>query len=592
MRSKLSVRRKSHKDHLDLEKARTGIDGFDEITGGGLPKGRPTLICGGPGCGKTLFASEFLVRGATEFDEPGVFVSFEETENELTKNVASLGFDLAKLQSQRKIILEHVYIERSEITETGEYDLEGLFVRLGHAIDSIGAKRVVLDTIEVLFASLGDDGILRAEIRRLFRFLKEKGVTALITAERGEGNLTRYGIEEYVSDCVISLDHRVHEQLTTRRLRVIKYRGSSHGTNEYPFLIRSKGFSVMPVTTMGLQATASEIRVSSGISQLDEMLEGKGYFSGSTIMVTGPTGCGKSSFASHFLESVCSHGKRSIYFSFEESAAQIVRNMKSIGIDLSTWEKKGLLKFDATRPSYYGLEMHLAQSIKLIEEFKPSAVVIDPLTDLTSIGSANEVKLMLSRLIDYLKNKGITAVITGLRSATDVSTDDDSTGISSLIDTWVCLNWVHSAGERNRTISIVKSRGMDHSNQVREFLLTKTGSQLVDIYLGTAGVLTGSMRVSQEAKDLAEAHARSQEVAHLTAQLEAKRKFYTAQASALDAELKAAEAELLKALSQSKLKEERAKLDRIDMAASRKKKNSKNYPKVQNASRNGSEHGL
>lgn len=571
MSSKKKAPKKSFNDRVVLEKTRTGIDGFDEITGGGLPKARPTLICGGPGCGKTLFASEFIVRGATEFDEPGVFISFEETENELTKNVSSLGFDLDKLQRQKKVILDHIYIERSEITETGEYDLEALFVRLGHAIDSIGAKRVVLDTIEVLFASLGDDGILRAEIRRLFRFLKQKGVTALITAERGEGNLTRFGIEEYVSDCVISLDHRVHEQLTTRRLRVIKYRGTSHGTNEYPFLIRSKGFSVMPVTTMGLQATASENRVSSGISQLDEMLEGKGYFLGSTIMVTGPAGCGKSSFASHFLESVCRSGKRSIYFSFEESASQIIRNMKSIGIDLATWEKKGVLIFDATRPSYYGLEMHLAQSIKLIEEFKPSAVVIDPLTDLTSIGSANEVKLMLSRLIDYLKNKGITAVITGLRSATDINADD-STGISSLIDTWIALNWVHSAGERNRTIAIIKSRGMDHSNQVREFLLTRSGSVLVDIYLGSAGVLTGSMRVSQEAKDLAEAHARSQEVAHLTAQLEAKRKFYTAQASALEADLKAAEAELLKALSQSKLKEERAKLDRIDMATSRKKK--------------------
>jgi len=556
-----------------LEKSRTGIDGFDEITGGGLPKGRPTLICGGPGCGKTLFCSEFLVRGAIEFGEPGVYVTFEETESELVKNVTSLGFDLAKLQRQKKIILEHVYIERSEITETGEYNLEGLFIRLGHAIDSIGAKRVVLDTIEVLFASLGDDGVLRAEIRRLFRFLKEKGVTAVITAERGEGNLTRYGIEEYVSDCVISLDHRVHEQLTTRRLRVVKYRGSEHGTNEYPFLIGSKGFSVMPVTTMGLQASASEARVSSGIPQLDEMLEGKGYFAGSTVMVTGPAGCGKSSFASHFLESVCRSGKRSLYFSFEESPLQIIRNMKSIGIDLGIWEKKGLLKFDATRPSYYGLEMHLAQSIKLIEEFKPTAVAIDPLTDLTTIGSINEVKLMLARLIDFLKNKGITTILTGLRTVSDTNNDKE-TDISSLIDTWIALNWVHSAGERNRSISIIKSRGMDHSNQVREFLLTKNGSRFADVYLGSAGVLTGSMRVTQEAKDFAEAQARAQEVSHLTAQLEAKRKFYAAQALALDAELKAAEVELMKALSQSKLKDERAKLDRIDMAESRRRKGS------------------
>lgn len=556
---------------VPLQKSRTGINGFDNITGGGLPKGRPTLICGGPGCGKTLFASEFLVRGATLFNEPGVFVSFEETESELIANVKSLGFDLAKLQRQGKVILEHVFLERSEITETGAYDLEALFARLGHAIDSIGAKRVALDTIEVLFASLGDTGILRSEIRRLFRFLKDKGVTVVITAERGEGSLTRYGIEEYVSDCVISLDHRVHEQLTTRRLRLVKYRGSAHGTDEYPFLIRSNGFSVMPVTTMGLHTYASNLRLSSGIPQLDEMLEGKGYFSGSTVMVTGPSGSGKSTFASHFLESVCERGKRCLYFSFEESPQQIMRNMKSIGIDLATWEAKGLLKFDATRPSYHGLELHLAQSINLIEEFKPSAVAIDPLTDLTTIGSANEVRLMLARLIDYLKNKGITAVLTGVQNDFDMSSNDQSK-ISSLVDTWISLNWVHSAGERNRSISIIKSRGMNHSNQIREFLLTKEGSRFVDVYLGSAGVLTGSMRVSQEAKDLAEAQARSQEVAHLTAKLDAKRKFYRAQSTALDAELKATEAELQTALSQSKLKEERARLDRADMELSRKKK--------------------
>ncbi len=571
---KLSVHKNSPLLETILKKTPTGIDGFDEITGGGLPQGRPTLICGGPGCGKTLFSIEFLVHGAIQFNEPGVFVSFEETESELTQNVSSLGFDLKKLQKQKKISLEHVYVERSEITKTGEYDLEGLFVRLGYAIDSIGAKRIVLDTLEVLFASLGDSGILRSEVRRLFRFLKEKGVTAIITAERGDGNLTRYGIEEYVSDCVISLDHRVHEQLTTRRLRVVKYRGSTHGTNEYPFLIRSKGFSVMPVTTMGLQAKASEARLSSGIPQLDEMLEGRGYYAGSTVMVTGPAGCGKSSFASHFLESVCRSGKRSLYFSFEESPNQIIRNMRSIGIDLANWEKKNLLKFDATRPSYYGLEMHLAQSIKLIEEFKPVAVVIDPLTDLTTIGSTNEVRLMLARLIDYLKNKGITAVLTGLRNAHDVERDDGES-ISSLTDTWISLNWVHSAGERNRTIAVIKSRGMDHSNQVREFLLTKSGSKFVDIYLGAAGVLTGSMRVSQEAKDAAESQARSQEVSHLTAQLEAKRIFYAAQSTALAAELKASEAELLKALSLSNLKQEQARLDRIDMAASRRKKGGK-----------------
>lgn len=570
----MSVKKKMSPKLSFLRKAATGIDGFDQITDGGLPAGRSTLICGGPGCGKTLFSSEFLVRGATQFDEPGVFVSFEETETDLSVNLRSLGFDLEKLQRQKKIALEHVYIERSEIAETGEYDLEGLFVRLGHAIDSIGAKRVVLDTIEVLFASLVDEGILRAEVRRLFRFLKEKGVTALITAERGQGTLTRYGIEEYVSDCVILLDHRVDEQLTTRRLRVVKYRGSSHGTNEYPFLIGQKGFSVMPVTTMGLTAVVSDSRVSTGIPDLNAMLEGKGYFSGSTIMVTGPAGSGKSSFANHFLESTCQRGKRALYFSFEESPFQTIRNMSSIGLDLETWTRKGLLKIDATRPSYYGLEMHLAQSIKLIEEFKPASVAIDPLTDLTSIGSPNEVKLMLARLIDFLKNRNITALVTGLRNSNDTVTDDQ-TGISSLIDTWISLNMIHSGGERNRTVSIVKSRGMDHSNQVREFLLTKKGVRFVDVYLGSAGVLTGSMRLAQEAKDLAESHVRSQEVAHITAQLESVRKSYEANTSALNAQLESSEAELLKALDQAQLKEKRAILDRIDMAASRIKSKNK-----------------
>ncbi len=551
-----------------VQKCRTGIQGFDDITGGGLPKGRASLICGGPGCGKTMFATEFLARGARVFGENGVLMSFEESEGELRSNAFSMGLDLEKLQRQKKLALEHIYIERSEIAETGSYDLEGLFVRLEHAIDSVGAKRVVLDTIEVLFASLGDEGILRAEIRRLFRFLKEKGVTALITAERGEGTLTRFGIEEYVSDCVILLDHRVSEQLTTRRLRVVKYRGSAHGTNEYPFLIGNKGFSVMPVTEMGLHAMATQHRVSSGIPQFDEMLEGKGYFVGSTVMVTGPAGSGKSSFASHFLESMCKKGKRCLYFSFEESPDQTIRNMKSIGIDLEVWRENGLLKFDATRPSYYGLEMHLAQSIRLIEEFKPAAVAIDPLTDLTSIGSVNEVKLMLARLIDFLKNRGITAVLTGLRGADD-STNDDGTGISSLVDTWVALNSLNSGGERNRTLAIVKSRGMDHSNQVREFLLTRSGVRLVNLYLGSQGVLTGSMRIAQEAKDYAEAQDRSQEVDHLTSQLQGKQKFFAAQSMALDAELKAIEADLLRAIAQSRLRDEQAQVEGAKMANSR-----------------------
>ena len=424
---------------------------------------------------------EFLVRGATAYGEPGVFVSFEERESELVQNVSSLGFDLEHLERTKMLSIEQISVERAEIEETGDYDLEGLFVRIGYAIDSIGAKRVVLDTIESLFSGFNNEAILRAELRRLFGFLKDRGMTTVITGEKGEKLLTRQGLEEYVSDCVIFLDHRIIEQMSTRRLRVVKYRGSLHGTNEYPFLIDETGFSILPVTSMSLEHCALDQRVSSGIAELDQMLEGKGYFEGSTIMITGPAGSGKTSFANHLVNQTCGAGERCLYFSFEESPGQIVRNMRSIGIDVERWRESGLLKINATRPSYYGLEMHLTQSIKLIEHFKPSVVIIDPLTDLISIGSTVEVKLMLARLIDFLKNKGITALMTGLRSSDSID-QIDPTGVSSLIDTWIMVNMVRSAGELLRTIFIAKSRGMDHSNQIRHFEMSTDGVRILDVF--------------------------------------------------------------------------------------------------------------
>jgi len=397
-----------------LPKTPTGITGFDEITDGGLPKGRPTLVCGGAGCGKTLFRVEFLVRGAIQFNEPGVFMSFEETKEEITQNVVSLGFELDNLVKSKKIVLDHVYIERSEIEETGEYDLEGLFIRLGYAIDSIGAKRVVLDTIESLFAGLPNQLIIRAELRRLFRWLKTKGVTAIITGERGDQTLTRQGLEEYVSDCVIMLDHRVSEQTSTRRLRVVKYRGSLHGTNEYPFLIDENGFSVLPVTSLGLNHTVSNDRISSGLTSLDKMLEGKGYFRGSTILISGTAGVGKTSMTAHFTEAACKRGERVLYFCFEESPSQLMRNMLSIGIKLEPWVKKGLLQFQATRPTFYGLEMHLAKTHKLVNEFKPNIVILDPINTFVINDKEMEVKTMLMRLVDFLESNLITALFTNL----------------------------------------------------------------------------------------------------------------------------------------------------------------------------------
>jgi circadian clock protein KaiC len=494
-----------------LPKAPTGIQGLDEITGGGLPRGRPTLVCGGPGCGKTLFAAEFLIRGATQFNEPGAFIAFEETGEELAQNVRSLGFDLDKLVEDGRIAIDYVRVEPQEIEEVGEYDLEGLFVRLGLAIDSVGAKRIVLDTIETLFGGFTNQALLRSELRRLFRFLKDRGVTAVITGERGGGTLTRQGLEEYVSDCVILLDHRVTEQVSTRRLRIVKYRGTTHGTNEYPFLIDEQGISVLPVTGLGLDHAVSNERVSSGVPRLDTMLGGKGYYRGSSVLVSGTAGTGKTSLSAHFAYESAKRGERVLYLAFEESPAQLMRNMRSIGVELEPFVKKGLVRIHASRPTLFGLEMHLVQIHKMVAEFKPAAVIVDPISNLIDTGTAAETQSMLLRLVDFLKARHITALFTHLTHGGNPSEATD-VGISSLIDTWLLLRDIELGGERNRGLYVLKSRGMKHSNQIREFLITGEGIQLEDVYVGPEGVLTGSMRAAQEAREKAATQALQDEI--------------------------------------------------------------------------------
>jgi len=460
-----------------LPKAPTGIAGLDEIILGGLPQGRPTLICGGAGSGKTLFAMEFLLRGVLQFDEPGVFMAFEETEQDLAQNVRSLGFDVEDLVAKKKLAVDYVRVERSEIDETGEYDLEGLFVRLGAAIDEVGAKRVVLDTLESLFSGFSNPALLRAELRRLFRWLKDRGVTAVITGERGEGALTRQGLEEYVSDCVILLDHRVVDQVSTRRLRIVKYRGTSHGTNEYPFLIDEQGISVLPLTSVRLDHPASEERISSGVPALDAMLGGKGYFRGSSIMISGTAGTGKSSMAAHFAHATCLRGERCLLFAFEESPAQILRNMRSIGLDLQRWIAKGLLRIESSRPTLFGLEMHLVHIHKHVKHFDPQVVIIDPISNFSASDSLAQAEAMLVRLIDFLKTQGVTAMLVSL---TPNTREAQGSGISSLIDTWLSLHDIEVGAEHRRVLHVLKSRGMQHSNQVREFLLTSKGITLPD----------------------------------------------------------------------------------------------------------------
>jgi circadian clock protein KaiC len=552
-----------------LPKSPTSIQGLDEITGGGLPKGRPTLVCGGAGCGKTLLAMEFLVHGATLHDEPGVFISFEETEKELTANVTSLGFDLGSLVKHKKIWLEHIHVEKGEIEESGEYDLKGLFVHIHQAIESIGAKRVVLDTIESLFSALPNATAVRAELRRLFGWLKKKGVTAIVTGERGNGTLTRQGLEEYVSDCVLLLDHRVTEQASIRRLRIVKYRGSLHGTNEYPFLIDEDGFSVLPVTSIGLNHISFNERISTGIPRLDTMLSGKGYYRGSTVLVSGTAGTGKTSIAAQFVEAACKRGESVLYFAFEESPSQFMRNMSSIGIHLEQWMKKGLLHFHAARPTLFGLEHHLTTTIKLINKIEPQIVVLDPIDAFVMGGNQTEVKIMLLRLVDYLKMKNITAFFASLNTAGENQELTDMS-ISSLIDTWLLLRDIEIGGERNRGLYILKSRGMSHSNQIREFRLTDHGIELLDVYVGPEGVLTGSARLSQEAKNNAEQLLRQQEIERKKFGLELKRAAAEAHIVVLQSEFKTEESETLKMIEMQNAKLKTFEEDQKKMATSRK----------------------
>jgi circadian clock protein KaiC len=551
---------RKNKKLVVLEKCPTGIGGLDEVTAGGLPKGRPTLVCGSAGAGKTVVAMEFLVRGATQYNEPGVFVAFEETEEELSQNVASLGFDLRDLVARKELVVDYVRVERSEIEETGEYNLEGLFIRIDQAITSIGAKRIVFDTIESLFAALPNEAILRAELRRLFRWTKDKGVTTIVTAERGEGQLTRHGLEEYVADCVILLDHRVKEQVSTRRLRVVKYRGSEHGTNEYPFLIDREGVSVMPVTSLGLDHTASEERISSGIPQLDEMLEGKGYYRGSSVLLSGAAGSGKSSVAAAFVVAAARRGQKALYFAFEESMSQILRNMRSIGLELEPWVKRGLLQFHAARPTFFGLEMHLVSMHHRVRQFRPDVIVVDPVSNLVTVGTAGETKAMLTRLIDFLKGLHVTALFTSL-SATEME-DQTDVGVSSLMDTWLLLRNLESNGERNRALYILKSRGSRHSNQVREFVLSNRGIQLVDVYTGTGTVLTGSARLAQETREKAETTVRQQNIARFQRQIALERQTAEARIAAMRAETEARIEALIQQVSEATLAEQAIAQDR------------------------------
>ncbi|MGC2750965.1 MAG: circadian clock protein KaiC [Candidatus Acidiferrum sp.] len=561
--------KRAARELLPLEKTPTGIPGFDEISEGGLPKGRTTIVCGSAGCGKTMFGIEFLVRGALQYDEPGVLMAFEETPQDIARNVASLGFDIQDLAEKKKLFLDYISVEPHEIQESGDYDLEGLFIRLQSAVDAVGAKRVMFDTLEALFSGFSNPGILRAEFRRLFRWLKDRGLTTVITAERGGGTLTRHGLEEYVSDCVILLDHRIKDQISARRLRIVKYRGTKHGADEYPFLIDERGMSILPLTSLQLQHTVSSERISSGVPDLDEMLEGKGYYRGSSVLVTGTAGSGKTTLAASFVDAACRRGERCLFIDFEESRDQVARNMNSVGIDLDQWTKKGLLTHEAWRPTQFGIEMHLLRIHKLIEKVKPQCVVIDPITNLLNGSSDTEVYSMLMRLMDFLKVSGITALFVSLTSG-GAELEQTSVGISSISDTWILLRDLELNGERNRCLYVLKSRGMAHSNQLREFVITGHGIRLLPVYIGHGGVLTGSSRVTQESAERAEAVQKQQEIERKQQDAVRKRLTIQAQVMALQAELDAVEKEEQTLSREEGEREQQDKADRDTLAKSRR----------------------
>jgi circadian clock protein KaiC len=552
-----------------IPKSPTGIDGFDELTLGGLPTGRPTLVCGSAGCGKTLFASTFLLNGVRDYDEPGVFVTFEERPIDIVNNVASLGFSVNDLVDEGKLVIEHIAIDPNELAEIGDYDLEGIFLRLELAIEQVGAKRIVLDTIESLFSAFQNPAVLRAEIRRLFDWLKERGMTTVITGERGDGTLTRQGLEEYVSDCVILLDHRVHNQISTRRLRIVKYRGTAHGTNEYPFLIDKDGFSVLPVSSLGLGHKIYEERIESGIADLDAMLSGGGFHRGSSVLISGVAGSGKSTIAASFVDAACRHGQRAIYFSFEESAEQAVRNMRSIGLDLQQWLDGDRLRYVAARPTFYSLEMHLAVMLREVMRFEPQLVVLDPISAFMGSGERLEVQAMLLRMVDTLKGRGVTAVFTHLMHSAEGMVETDA-GLSSLMDAWILLLNREAGGEFNRELYLLKARGIAHSNQVREFVMTDGGIKLLAPFAGDGGALTGTARKAEEARLRREEAHRQRDVEGAMDKIDQRRRRAQAQIAALEAELEADEAELRRAISSEQVYSEQAKSDISELEKSRR----------------------
>ncbi len=518
-----------------LPKSLTGIQGLDEITDGGLPQGRPTLIYGSAGSGKTLLGVEFLINGATKYNETGVLMTFEETAEEITQNVASLGWDIEQLVRDRKLLLDHVAVPVRDIDFSGSYDLEGLFIRLNSAIQEIGAKRVVLDTLEVLFSTM-EHHIVRSELRRLFSWLKSQGVTAIVTGELGSNNSTLQGIEEYVSDCVIRLEQRTIEDLATRHLQILKYRGSKHGSNEYPFLINEDGISVVPITSVGLNSGVSDERISSGVPRLDTMLGGLGYYRGSCILVTGKAGTGKTSLANYFASATCDRGERVLYLASDESPQQMLRNQRSIGLDLQPHIDQGLLRFESVRPTAYGLEMRLANIYNWVQEFQPYLVIIDPMSNLSTSNNIKQTKNFLMRLIDLFKSSQITVFFTDLLTVNG-ALEASEAGIPSLMDTWIELRTLENNGERNRALYILKSRGMQHSNQVREFVLNNQGIELLDVYLGESDFLIGSARIAQEAKDRMEKLNRCQELERKKRQLNQQQALLQVQITALQVQL-------------------------------------------------------
>ena len=546
----------------------TGVKGLDDVLGGGIPQGHAMLLVGKPGTGKSILSMEYLLHGIELHKENGVYISFEESEKQIISNAASFGWKFEEMVKKNKLAISYIDMQPEQMRTVGDYDLSALILRVKGAIKKVNARRVVIDGINNLLSTFDDERIIRSDLLRLIREIKEVNATIFITGERGHDSWSKMGFEEYLADGLMHLDNRTDGNYQTREIQVVKCRGINHYTGKSPFIINSEGMSIRPLITADFDYKVLKSRVSTGIADIDNMLGGKGLYRGSTVYITGPSGAGKTSISSSFANGACSRGERALFLAFEESSDQIIRNMKSIGLSLDKWVNEKLLYFYTARATTNSLEGHLDNIMTMVREVEPTCVVLDPISAFRPIANENETKLMLIRLNDYLRARKITTVFTALSSDGEYSEHAD-VQLSSIADTWIVVRIMDYKGERNNVMQLMKSRGMSHSRQMKEMYFTGNGLKLQNVYQGPEGVLTGAARIGQEKYEKLKEARNVIEIDKNRKKIERKKSLLEASIEALkheyEEELEALHAAIEEAEEQnSKIKETRKEIENIE----------------------------